>query len=348
MLLTEEARADFETGALRFDIDDNRRIVTASRGAVSARARHFGDQGCVILPEGTQDAFFTPRPVVSALPDAASTPWPMGDLLPDEPLPPSVNRALLDSAMTTFFSNPRDVRAAFLVVHEGRIIAERYGSGAHRDMQLESWSMGKSMTATLIGRLIQMGHLRLWDPAPVPEWQNSQGDPRRAIRIADLLRMSSGLRFSGGGSTPEQMARSFIPGSQDHTLGYSAPIDVRQDRNPPVRDGDGPVRELHPHGLQLRHRAALGASRPALPSGWDVERRAAAAQRVRRVRPHTRTGVGVHRPVTRSRHRHDEPPRRRHIIAGPRRARASGTRPCREVGGPHLELERALVAGDSR
>jgi CubicO group peptidase (beta-lactamase class C family) len=103
---------------------------------------------------------------------------------------------------------------------------ERYGSGAHQHMQLESWSMGKSMTATLIGRLMQMGQVKLWDPAPVPEWQNSPGDPRARIRIADLLRMSSGLQFSGGGSTKEQLARSFIPGSQDHGLGYSAPIDV--------------------------------------------------------------------------------------------------------------------------
>jgi CubicO group peptidase (beta-lactamase class C family) len=80
----------------------------------------------------------------------------------------------------------------------------------------------------LIGRLIQMGRLGLWERAPVPEWQNTQGDPRAAIRVADLLRMSSGLRFSGGGSTPEQMAASYIPGEADHGLGYSAPIDVFQ------------------------------------------------------------------------------------------------------------------------
>jgi CubicO group peptidase (beta-lactamase class C family) len=226
VLLNADAAAAHERGALRFDVDDERRIVTASQDGVAARARNFGDQGCVILPEGTNDVFFTPRRVVSALPDAASTPWPMGDRLPDDPLPAGVNRELLNEATETLFSNPRDLRAAFLVVHKGRIVAERYGSGAHKDMQLESWSMGKSMTATLTGRLMQMGHLRLWDPAPVPEWQNSPGDARAAIRLADLLRMSSGLQFSGGGSTREQLARSFVPGSQDHGLGYSAPIDV--------------------------------------------------------------------------------------------------------------------------
>jgi CubicO group peptidase (beta-lactamase class C family) len=54
--------------------------------------------------------------------------------------------------------------------------------------------MGKSLTATLMGVLIQRGVYDLWQPAPIPEWQQP-GDPRAKIRIADILRMSSGLRI---------------------------------------------------------------------------------------------------------------------------------------------------------
>jgi CubicO group peptidase (beta-lactamase class C family) len=86
--------------------------------------------------------------------------------------------------------------------------------------------MGKSMTATFIGRLIQMGHFGLQDPAPVPEWRNSPGDPRAAIRIADLLRMSSGLRFTGSGAPAEELRHSVVPGWADHLMGYAAPIDI--------------------------------------------------------------------------------------------------------------------------
>ncbi len=228
VLLGEGLVEEYESGHLDFDIDDERRIVIASRDGVSASARHFGDQGCVILRPETDKPIFTPRRVASTLPDAASTLWPMGDKLPDTPLPGDVDAALLDQATRTFFSNDLDRRAAFIVVHRGRIVKEEYGSGAHQDMQLESWSMGKSMTATFIGRLIEMGQLDLWQRAPVAEWQLSPADPRREIRIADLLRMSSGLRFSGGGSTAEQMAASYIPGQADHGLGYSAPIDIFQ------------------------------------------------------------------------------------------------------------------------
>ena len=58
--------------------------------------------------------------------------------------------------------------------------------------------MGKSLTATLMGVLIQQGVYELYQPAPVPEWQ-TPGDPRQEIRIADILRMSSGVRFRGVG-----------------------------------------------------------------------------------------------------------------------------------------------------
>jgi len=139
---------EYERGDLEFDIDDERRVVTASRGGVSASARHFGDQGCVILRPETDEALFTQQWVTSTLPDAASTPWPMGDSLPDAPLPADVDGVLLDQAARTFFRNDLDRRAAFIVVHRGRIVKEEYGSGAHQNMQLESWSMGKSMTAT--------------------------------------------------------------------------------------------------------------------------------------------------------------------------------------------------------
>jgi len=55
--------------------------------------------------------------------------------------------------------------------------------------------------------LIQQQHLRLDDPAPVKEWQ-VEDDPRRHIRVRDLLRMSSGLDFVNAGlSGPQSFSR---------------------------------------------------------------------------------------------------------------------------------------------
>jgi CubicO group peptidase (beta-lactamase class C family) len=102
--------------------------------------------------------------------------------------------------------------AAFLVTWKGRIIGERYGPGIAATTPLESWSMGKSVTATLMGILIRDGVYKLSQPAPIPEWQKP-GDPRAKIRIADLLQMSSGLRsrapqdpdFDSSGPYPDHL-----------------------------------------------------------------------------------------------------------------------------------------------
>ena len=42
--------------------------------------------------------------------------------------------------------------------------------------------------------LINEGVYDLWQNAPIPEWQG-EDDPRRDIRIADIMRMSSGIRI---------------------------------------------------------------------------------------------------------------------------------------------------------
>jgi CubicO group peptidase (beta-lactamase class C family) len=81
--------------------------------------------------------------------------------------------------------------------------------------------MGKSIAGTLIGRLVHDGEFTLDSPAPVPEWHRTPDDARAKIRIMDLMRMSSGLRFSRG--SPED-----LPGYHDHDLPYTGAIDAAQ------------------------------------------------------------------------------------------------------------------------
>lgn len=180
----------------------NRPVVDRARRTVSIGipngptrvAKYYGDQGCVTLPIGSDSVNFTPRKVASRLPDAATQDWPRGDRLPATPLPPAIDSVKVRQAVEAAFENPREMTAAFVVTWKGRLVGERYGAGITAQTPLESWSMGKSLTATLMGVLIQQGAYDLWSNAPIPEWQ-SAGDPRGKIRIADILRMSSGLRI---------------------------------------------------------------------------------------------------------------------------------------------------------
>jgi len=185
-------------------------------------ARHYGDQGCIALPPGVDELAFTPVVVRSALADPRTQPWPMGDDRLPGALADGIDAGKLAEAVDLAFADPGDHTAAFLVVHRGQIAAERYASGIHRDTQLESWSMGKSLTATLIGRLVQEGFLSLDDPAPISEWR-SPGDPRGKISIADLLRMSSGLDFSG---PSQSLLHALVFGFPDHLWIYTGIEDV--------------------------------------------------------------------------------------------------------------------------
>lgn len=180
-------------------VDRERRRVTLSAPGVPSRiAQYDGDQGCAVLPRGADDVSFTPEEVGRAWPDAAWRPWPDGERLPDAALPPEVDASALDAALDYAIANQEHSQntRAFVVVYGGRIIGERYAPGVDRDMPHLSWSEGKSITAALVGVLVQQGALSVDQRAPVPEWR---GDARRDITIADLLHMSSGLDFHNNG-----------------------------------------------------------------------------------------------------------------------------------------------------
>jgi CubicO group peptidase (beta-lactamase class C family) len=163
-------------------------------GGVTRTAIRVGSQGCVALPIGQKTVGFTPVGVRSRLPPAGSQPWPMGDVLPKGSPPPGVDLDKVRQAADAAFAVAAELPAAFVVTWKGHLLAERYADGITASTPLEGWSMGKSVTGTLLGVLMQQGAYSLTQPAPIPEWQ-TPGDPRTAIRIADILQMSSGLRI---------------------------------------------------------------------------------------------------------------------------------------------------------
>ena len=226
-----------ERDRVTWTIDREATLARATLGDVTREAGFYGDQGCIIHDPGSPSPIhFTPVKVTTTLPDAMTMAWPMGDAPDPSPFPADVDRAKLDAAVDAAFADPEALTAAFLVVYKGRIVAERYRPGITKDTQLESWSMGKSLAATLFALLVKDGTYTLEEPAPVQAWRR-RNDPRGAIRNIDLLRMSAGLRFLGN---QEAGSNATYP---DHYYIYTGAIDAyqysitRPQEYPPNTDG---------------------------------------------------------------------------------------------------------------
>jgi CubicO group peptidase (beta-lactamase class C family) len=184
-------------------------------------AKYVGSQGCITLPSGQNSLNFTPVAVKSRLPQASLVKWPMGDVLPSgavrlKGLDSKKVEAVLDAA----FETKESMTAAVVVTWKGNVIGERYTEGITSSTPLESWSMGKSLISTLMGILIKDGVYQLHQSAPIPEWQGA-GDPRKEIKIADILRMSSGIRIRA----PQDPDYDASAGYPDHVYLYTGGVD---------------------------------------------------------------------------------------------------------------------------
>jgi CubicO group peptidase (beta-lactamase class C family) len=102
----------------------------------------------------------------------------------------------LEAALDGAFREPavlpyRRVKA-IVILHEGKLVAERYAPGYGADTLILGYSLAKSVTNAQIGILVQQKKLSVGQRAPVAEW-GDPSDPRHAITTDQLLRMSSGL-----------------------------------------------------------------------------------------------------------------------------------------------------------
>ena len=191
------------TAILSYEVDREAKIVSvdALGGIVSQQGVYRDGLGCALtngVSVSELKAMRYDRPAVPASYDA-SAPWPVGNAVQTQTLPEGVDRAKLERAMALAFEEPDLVNdpiqtRAVVIVYDGQIVAERYAEGFDAETPLLSWSMGKSITNTMIGVLVHEGLLDIAQPAPITWWRE-EGDPRQKITTKHLLEMKSGLDF---------------------------------------------------------------------------------------------------------------------------------------------------------
>ena len=191
---------------LRWQVDRTAKTVDASAaGLLGSRAAFHEGLGCVLLHGAKEpyilksdiDALKVPKspPVLAEIAGPAAV----------QPSDPAL-KAALDHAFEEPAEPPFRRTKAVVVVHDGKVIAERYADGIGVDTPLLGFSMTKSVVNALIGIMTQQGLTSPSMPAPIPEWRGAT-DPRREIEIEHLMRMTTGLAL-------DETNSGFDPASQ--------------------------------------------------------------------------------------------------------------------------------------
>ncbi|WP_245987162.1 serine hydrolase domain-containing protein [Maribacter vaceletii] len=147
--------------------------------------------GCVLVNDSFDASKMTLKPERNKVIDTLL--YPFGHNEPLDTIFTSVDYKQLNKAVDFAFSNPEVHKTrTVLVLHQNRIIAEKYADGFSKETPILGWSMTKSIIATLYGTLEHEGKININSSTSIPEWQN---DERKNITINHLLRMQSGLEW---------------------------------------------------------------------------------------------------------------------------------------------------------
>ena len=211
---------------MRVSVDEDTRSVTAGLLGVFGKGTAIAREGlgCTTVPNGdAQEARGTDQFAANNQP-ASTMPWPQGNLVTLADNPPLQH--VLDDPMLT---GPG--MRAVVVVHDGKIVGERYGEGFSAETPLLGWSMTKTVTAAILGTLVKDGRLSLDRTGLFQSWD---GSARADISLASMLEMSSGLAWNEGYGTVSDVTRMLYLEPDMAAYAASKPYDP-ENGNP---DGD--------------------------------------------------------------------------------------------------------------
>ncbi len=203
VFVSNRAQAEVEAMDLHFSfIKYTKNVVNFQDSSVTSsflwgrsKAIYRKGYGCTLLRDVSEEELrkikFPEMPKLTYNPDTLA--WPLGNVMPDSIAGIDTDKLdrISDKLMTNDGYNGHAF--AFMVVHKGIPVAERYQPEFNEKTRFLSWSMAKSFTNALAGILVKDGKLDLNKPAAIPEWQN---DERKQVTPNNLMQMQSGLKWN--------------------------------------------------------------------------------------------------------------------------------------------------------
>ncbi len=150
------------------------------------------DDGCTIMPVGWSGAHLAAEIAAPPRDDG----FPAGDA-----------PAALDAVVRRTFEGGYGAGSnttGVVILLDDRLVAEAYAPGFGPDVPQRTWSVAKSLAGTVIGAAVQRGEVDVNAPAAIAGWSRA-GDPRAAITLDHLMRMSSGLTSDTAGNRTDAL-----------------------------------------------------------------------------------------------------------------------------------------------
>jgi len=119
--------------------------------------------------------------------------------------------------------------SGLIVIHHGKILLERYGLGRTEHDRWTSFSVGKSVTSTLVGAAIKDGYIKSLSASVtdyLPELKHTAYD---GVTVGDLITMRSGVKWNEDYADPKSDVNSFAfqpvrKDGVDPVVGYMAKL----------------------------------------------------------------------------------------------------------------------------
>jgi CubicO group peptidase (beta-lactamase class C family) len=99
--------------------------------------------------------------------------------------------------------------AGLVVLHRGQLRLERYGLGFDAQGRWTSFSVAKSLTATLVGAAVRDGHIKGMDDKVSDYVQELKGSAYDDVTLRQLLTMTSGVQWTEDYSDPNSDVAKF-------------------------------------------------------------------------------------------------------------------------------------------
>lgn len=192
----------------QIDTDAKRVSVAYSDSMPPRIAQWRPNLGCVQLPVGNDSYDTADLPQIEGLPATSpnqddGAPWQTRRPVNE----PTGNAALDDVIRRAFIRGEYGTNArtsAILIATGDEILAEHYIEGFMPTTSQRTWSVAKSIGASVVGAAVQDGIVDVKAPARMPEWSRPL-DPRGTITLENLLHMASGLDSNRAGNRTDRL-----------------------------------------------------------------------------------------------------------------------------------------------